>query len=67
MQPIDQALPSTSSTHLGLDPELVASCAARGELFNRCFAQYAQAMNQITDALDQYQGMLTNGPRWVQS
>lgn len=44
--------------------ELELSCQRRGELFARCFTRYADAMDQLTDALGQYDGLLRNGPKW---
>ncbi|MEM9753970.1 MAG: hypothetical protein AAF916_11390 [Planctomycetota bacterium] len=55
------AVESTPLTALERD------CQRRGELFARCFSQYAEAMHQMTDALDRYESVLRDGPRWARS
>ncbi len=42
-------------------------CRRRGELFARCFGQYADAMHRMTDALGRYETVLRDGPRWARS
>ncbi|MEM8781600.1 MAG: hypothetical protein AAGE65_01990 [Planctomycetota bacterium] len=47
--------------------DLERSCHRRGELFDRCFREYAQAMRRLTGALETYDDLLRHGPAWQRS